>query len=111
MTEQPDLFSAWANHAVAGKNARSREAAKKVFLKTGSQRKRVFDVIARADNGMTDGEIQEATGLKGDSERPRRQELQKHGLIEDSGDTRKGSTVWVLTAYGNRVFTLGESAA
>lgn len=39
-------------------------------------RERVFQAIAAAPNGITDMEIQEVLGMSGDTERPRRIELQ-----------------------------------
>ena len=39
--------------------------------------------------GATDGEIQDALDMGGDTERPRRWELQKAGMIVDSGMRRR----------------------
>jgi len=39
--------------------------------------------------GITDQEAQHMTGLDGDSQRPRRQELQRMGLIEPAAKKRK----------------------
>lgn len=54
----------------------------------------------------TSREAAEQIKPNGDTERPRRQELQKAGLIADSGCTRKTTTnrsaiVWILTKLKN----------
>lgn len=55
----------------------------------------------RAD-GATDEELQFALSLEGNTERPRRRELQLGGLITDSGQRRltasnRNAVVWVAT--------------
>ncbi len=60
--------------------------------------------------GATDAELQNRCGLEGNTERPRRQSLQRRGLIRDSGRTRptpagRQAVVWVLandSEGGNR---------
>lgn len=57
-------------------------------------------IVERAEHGATDEEIQRGLGLSGDTERPRRWELEKAGLVRDSGQRRRTSsgreaTVWV----------------
>ena len=51
--------------------------------------------------GMTDEEIQDATGLQGSCQRPRRVELVQRGLVRDSGNTRptrsgRRAVVWIV---------------
>ena len=89
----------------------SRAAAAAVLPKVGTQRRNVYDAIARYCDksnpigdtwGLTDEQISDVTGLSGNSVRPRRLELLEAGLIEENG-TRPGlrsaksrHTVWVV---------------
>lgn len=48
---------------------------------------------------MTDAEIQDALGLDGSTQRPRRRELEQAGLVFDSGERRathtgRAAVVW-----------------
>mgnify|MGYP003627264478 CR=1 FL=1 len=71
------------------------------------QRDRVYQCIVDAGrDGITDLEIQQQLGLSGDSERPRRIELYKSGLIKGAGSRVIGSrlrssTVWTITDTGD----------
>lgn len=49
--------------------------------------------------GATDLEVQRALAMKGDTERPRRGELVKLGLIEDSGERRESEAGRPLKVY------------
>lgn len=76
------------------------EAAEKITGVSGRQRRLVFDLIAASEIGMTDEEMQDASGLSPSSQRPRRVELVDGGHIEDSGLRRKTKSgreaiVWV----------------
>ena len=56
------------------------------------------------DRGGTDAEIQEALGIDGNTERPKRLELFRAGQIHDSGRTRptpsgRDAIVWVTTKF------------
>lgn len=46
-------------------------------------------------DGATDKEIQRALNMPGDSQRPRRRELERLGLIRESKFFRQGQRVWV----------------
>lgn len=64
-----------------------------------SQRARVLNMIASSLAGATDDEIQAALKIPGNTERPRRKELETAGRIRKSG-TRKNAggracAVWV----------------
>lgn len=65
--------------------------------------RRIFDYLASWDaDGATDAEIEQALELSGNSERPRRIWLVKHGFVENSGETRPtpsgcNATVWIVT--------------
>jgi hypothetical protein len=84
----------------------SRAAALLAEPRTGSRRREVLDaVLAVARDprtvGLTDVEIQRATGISPNSARPRRVELVDGGWLADSGRTRehfgREHTVWVIT--------------
>lgn len=81
----------------------SREAAERIAPVASAQAAQVFAFIARqGDGGVTDHEVQTALGVTGDSDRPRRWNRQRAGLIRDSGQRRKSpagraAIVWVAT--------------
>ena len=70
-----------------------------------TQRDKVYKCIVDAGvNGITDLEIQQQLRLPGDSERPRRIELYKAGLIKGAGSRVIGirsSTIWTITDEGD----------
>lgn len=80
----------------------SQNAAKAVRPSVRSQVARVFDFIdSHGDYGATDREIQHGLELDGNSQRPRRVWLQKHGFVTTKGipaEVRDRSTVWVTTS-------------
>jgi hypothetical protein len=58
-------------------------------------------LVCRADYGATDEEIQFVVGMNPSTQRPRRIELVRMGLVRDSGTTRltragRKATVWVI---------------
>ena len=79
----------------------SREAAGTVRADAGRLRQAVLAfILGRGADGATDAEIQAALSLAGDTERPRRWELQRASLIADSGQRRRTRTgrkavVWI----------------
>lgn len=69
--------------------ATSVAAAESVRLAAGTLRTRVLDfLVACGDDGATRWEIEEALGMDGNTARPRVVELQRAGLVRDSGRTR-----------------------
>lgn len=88
-------------------SATSVAAAEAVKPAAGRLRAEVLAAIRRAGRaGLTDAEGQAATGIGGDTWRPRRRELQDAGLIRDSGKRRttghgREAVVWVVTDKGN----------
>lgn len=78
------------------------EAAAKALPMSVVQRRRVFEAIRRAGRaGLTDQEIQRELGLDGNTERPRRGELERAGQIVESGEKRPTASggqaiVWVI---------------
>jgi transcription initiation factor IIE alpha subunit len=59
------------------------EAAEQAESFKPSVEKRILDyLVSRGGQGATDQEIEEATGIPGNSERPARRSLEKEGLIK-----------------------------
>jgi hypothetical protein len=54
---------------------------------SGTQRRRVFDEIYRS-HGATDHEMQKNLAMNSSTQRPRRVELVRMGLVRDSGRKR-----------------------
>lgn len=81
----------------------SQIAAEQIKPCAGTLRARVLSFIeSTGQAGATDIEIQDALSMEGNTERPRRGELLKIGLIRDSGRTRKtrsgrAAVVWEVT--------------
>ncbi len=82
--------------------ATSTEAAQSIVETKDTQRQRVYEAIRDSGrNGMTDDQMQEDLGIEGNSQRPRRRELQALGRIKVADFrrlTRSGRTavVWVV---------------
>jgi hypothetical protein len=87
----------------------SKEAAKSILPKVGTQRHAVMEFIrTQGIKGATDEEVQTALNLRVQSETPRRVELVRDGLVHDSGSTRqtssdKPATVWVASSKLNEL--------
>lgn len=118
MTEQPELFTVgsksmtgeltltpvpfYAQDPPAQRHSRpSVEAAEAIRPSTNRLRQRVLEYIeACGPAGATDEECQEALGMNGSTQRPRRWELAKARLITQSGTRRtksgRAATVWVI---------------
>jgi len=74
----------------------SARAARKVEVRTGTQRAAVLSDIC-AHDGATDFELSHRLRLLASSVRPRRLELAQGGYVVDSGTTRKHrGTAWTL---------------
>lgn len=63
---------------------------------TGQQRRVLEYIELRGVHGATDVEIQKALRLRGDTQRPRRRELEQAGLIREAVQHREGCKVWVF---------------
>lgn len=64
-------------------------------------------IVESGERGMTDEEIQNALGMAGNTERPRRWELERAGLVKDSGIRRvtkagRKAAVWCIAPEGQR---------
>lgn len=82
----------------------SRESAKAVAPNFSARMMLILEKIAIV-GGMTDEEGQYGLEIDGNSYRPARVTLAKHGLIMDSGERRKtnsgrSAVVWVATHLG-----------
>ena len=77
------------------------DAAKAIEPKAGTLRAKLLDELRHfPEIGLTDQEMQDLTNMDPSTQRPRRIELHKAGLIEDSGKTRatasgRQAVVWV----------------
>ncbi len=100
--EAQDALRPLISGATPETRATSTEAAESVVETKDTQRQRVYEAIRDSGrNGMTDEQIQEDLGIEGNSQRPRRRELQALGRIQASTLrrlTRSGRTavVWVV---------------
>jgi len=83
MKDQGDLFM----RAPYSNPTTSRAAAQQIEPVSGTQRAVLLDYL-RAHGPATDDELKLALGWESNTENPRRGELVKLGLIEDSGETR-----------------------
>lgn len=97
---QPALFSAPTTPPSNG-TATSEAAAASLDPKVlNDQHQRIMRALWRVrGKGLTDEEVQQATGLNPSSERPRRGELLTGGWVRDTGETRstrsgRQATVW-----------------
>lgn len=92
---QPDLFNAPTDSGRTNTGA-TRDVARRRILR--------LLVEHRATLGATDLDIQETLNMPGDTERPRRGELEALGLIHSSGkrETPRGgqAAVWYPTPKG-----------
>lgn len=84
------------------RSSRTSKAAAQRLTVSEEQRRSVLAYIeCRCEHGATDEEIQDGTGLSGSTERPRRIELERRGLIRKSElerPTRSGrsAAVWIV---------------
>ena len=73
----------------------SREAAQKITLVAPTCSQRVLAYLKRCSGfGATDSQIQSALNMNPSTQRPRRIELVKKGLVKDSGRKRKTKRGW-----------------
>ncbi len=71
-------------------SATSSAAAAEIEPKVNRLRRQVLDYLRIVgEAGATDEEIQRWCNMQGNTERPRRKELVRDGLVVDSGTTRK----------------------
>lgn len=82
-------------------SATSIEAAESMVPECATLRRAVLAAVrAAGEDGLTDEEVQDRLAMSGSTQRPRRRELEKAGLVRDSGRTRqtrsgRNAVVWV----------------
>lgn len=85
---------------VEGIEPTSKAAARRIAPVAGTLRAKVLACIKRAGLlGLTDIECQALLNMDGSTQRPRRQELEKAGLIYRRAEPRRGpreSIVWLV---------------
>jgi len=79
------------------------DAARRVYIRSGTGRYRVLGILVLGD--YTDDEIQELLGMPANTQRPRRVELVRDGLVAATDQRRRTftgnwSTVWTATRQG-----------
>jgi hypothetical protein len=78
-------------------------AAVAITPDTPTLRRQVLDyIVSQGQRGATDEQIQEALAMNPSTQRPRRIELVRDGLVRDSGTTRltgsgRKAVVWTVT--------------
>lgn len=82
-------------------SATSKAAAERIAPKAGTKRAQVLECLKKCPIGLTDEQIQWQLDMPANTQRPRRVELVKAGLIKDSGRTRPTlggdqAVVWVV---------------
>lgn len=88
----------------SSRHGTSEAAAERIAPLAARLRARVLAAITAAgDMGMTDDELQAALGMPGNTERPRRRELEQDGKVRRAGRTRRTASgrqadVWVACA-------------
>lgn len=84
--------------------ATSRRAGEDIRGRTGTIRRRVYEALLRAPEGLTDQQLHKSLGGVDSSIQTRRKELQDTGVVIDSGNRR-------ATDSGNLVLSFGWSRA
>lgn len=70
----------------------SRAAAESIKPTAGTLRAMVLEYLQSQPDGATDEQMQKALGMTGNTQRPRRQELEKMNLIRATDKTRPTSS-------------------
>jgi len=97
---EPDLFD-FVDLKYQHHSQTSLAAAVRNFPRAGTQRRRVFDLLAANPDGFTDHEMQDMLQMNPSTQRPRRIELVEQGWVVDSGITRRTpsgdkAAVWAM---------------
>lgn len=93
----PDLNR---NTTVLGREHTSQVAAVRALPRSGSQRRRIYDLVKSTPGGLTADDVQRITQLPTNSVNPRVHELAADGWLVDSGERRltrynSPAIVWV----------------
>lgn len=94
---RPDLNR---NTTVLGREHTSQVAAVRALPRSGSQRRRIYDLVKSTPGGLTADDVQRITQLPTNSVNPRVHELAADGWLVDSGERRltrynSPAIVWV----------------
>ena len=73
---------------IAGSAPTSRAAAQRAALRSGSQRRRIWDALRNSPTGLTRDELEVRLQIPCNSLNPRLRELATDGWISDTGRTR-----------------------
>src|SRR6185369_1157751 len=101
MVREPVLFDHPPEPPFVKGSDTSQEAARRIASETGTLRAKVLAYLRRAGSyGATDEEMQKGLMMSPSTQRPRRGELQKAGLIQQSTALRftqsgRRAIVWV----------------
>ena len=85
-----------------GHSVTSRQAAESIAKPSRTLKSKVHQfIVSRGADGCTDEEVQTALEMNPSTQRPRRVDLVRDGVVEDSGKQRKtqsgrNATVWVI---------------
>jgi len=77
-----------------GKSLQNNHPGRRLVLR-GQQLRVLKYIQQRGVSGATDKEVQSALNMRGDTQRPRRRELEQAGLIREADNQRHGCKVWV----------------
>ena len=88
------------NTTVLGREHTSQVAAVRALPRSGSQRRRIYDLVKSTPGGLTADDVQRITQLPTNSVNPRVHELAADGWLVDSGERRltrynSPAIVWV----------------
>jgi hypothetical protein len=102
MDYQPSLFDRPEPAPPHNSTPTSRAAAESIKPTAGTLRALVLDFLKACSDGATDEQMQQALNMAGNTQRPRRQELETMGLIRKTDKTRATSSgrqavIWEAT--------------
>lgn len=107
--EDRERFPPWTGNEPETR-ATSYAAAGAMVPDVATVREEVYqDIVSQGERGRTDEETQIALGMTGNTQRPRRIELQAAGRVVKTNRTRlttrgRQAVVWVATKYGGVEF-------
>jgi hypothetical protein len=78
----------------------SRAAALAMYGKVSELQRTILDWVGASPDGLTDEQIQEVSGMSPNTQRPRRVECVRKGLLRDSGRMRKTRSGRMAVVWG-----------
>jgi Fic family protein len=88
------------NTTVLGRHNMSQDAARAALGRSGSQRRKIYELVKAHPNGLTADEIQALTGFPVNSVNPRVNELANDGWLIDTGKRRNTRYDRLATVWG-----------